>query len=154
MASEQLQKKLILHREKEQLRQLIDNLHGIQVGGHRTRESIPSAARDAFREFNRSSYTPNLTISDSADKEQVTAWYRTLFNSARIGKHFWCSTTMENFPFIECSITGDEWLESLRTCFGDYLDLVAYDDSSVAATFEDEYRILGFYRILSPRPDI
>lgn len=77
-------------------------------------------------------------------------WYRTLFASAGIGSHFWCSTALENFPFIECLITGDAWIESLRKSFGNYLDLVAYDEISVAATFEDEYRILGFYKALSP----
>ncbi|WP_280219540.1 hypothetical protein [Nocardia neocaledoniensis] len=150
MAGEQLRKKLLLHREKEKLRQLTDDLHGIRVNGHRARESFSPAAQNALREFNRSSHAPDLTLADSADEHEVMDWYRTLFASAGIGSHFWCSTAMENFPFIECLITGDAWIESLRKHFGDYLDLVAYDQGSVAATFEDEYRILGFYKTLSP----
>ncbi|MFC4128670.1 hypothetical protein [Nocardia rhizosphaerae] len=148
MASSELQKKLILHREKVQLQQLENQLVGIEVEGYRQPDSISPAALDALREFGHTSTKPNLGIDDTEPEDAILAWYHELLRNANIGDRFYCYTGMENFSYLDCRIKDARWLKSLRDNLGDSLDFIAEDERSVAMTHDDEYRILGFYRIL------
>ncbi|MEV6359582.1 hypothetical protein [Nocardia asteroides] len=148
MTGDELRKKLTLRREKQQFQDLTENLRGLRISGHRDRGAISSAALDALRDFSRTSTPPNYRIDDTSDVQEIKAWYRELLRSAHIGKEFCCGTGLENFPFIDCVIEDDRWLESLRDTLGDNLEIIAMDGRSVAMSFDDEYQILGFFRLL------
>lgn len=127
---------------------MVDGLDGIDVVGYRDRAAISREALDTLRNFNRLSTVPNARIDDNAGTDRITAWYKTLLREARIGSRFYCGTGLENFPFLECVVEDGRWLASLRSALGDNLDFIAGDERSVAMSFDDEYEILGFHRLL------
>ncbi|MEU7136880.1 hypothetical protein [Streptomyces sp. NPDC046261] len=142
MSSGELQRKIRLVNERKKAAQLPEKLTGIQVVGYES--EIPAWVADAQKACLSITSIPDVRISDGVNDSEVEAWYVELLHSGGIGQRFYCSTGMENFPWVDCLIIGEGWLSSVRAALGDDICFVSHSKTSLVVVFSEEYEYIGF----------
>ncbi len=93
----------------------------------------------------KTSSTPFVRVPDGSTEAVIGTMYRQLLAVAGIRDRFYCRTGLETRPWMDCVVTGPDWLRSLRAEVGESLDFVSHDMTALAMTFDDEHELLGFF---------
>jgi hypothetical protein len=144
--SEELRQKILLIKEKKEAALLPRRLAGVQVIGYVGDSEIPSWVSEALRECRSVVASPQSRINGDSEGPRLDEWSLRLLRSAQIDERFFCSTGMRNFPWIDCRVSGSNWIGSIREVFGGDLYFISRDKTSLVVIFEEEYEYIGFSR--------
>ncbi|MEU1671697.1 hypothetical protein ABZ752_06670 [Streptomyces roseifaciens] len=140
-----LQRKIQLNKERKEAELLPSRLTGVRVLGYADATSMPSWTDDARKACLGIASTPDTQIPCSASSTDVDSWYASLLHTAGVKERFYCSTRMTNFPWVECLVTEDGWIRSVREALGDDIYFISHDKRSLVVVFEEEYEYIGFH---------
>lgn len=144
MPSEELRKKITLLAERKRVERLRDEATEVTFLGFATSEEMPSWIEDTIRSDRRIGSTPDAHLADTASSHEVDCWYEELIGAAGIGERFYCSTSMEHFPWADISPVGRNWVHSIRESLGSDISFVSHDFRSVITFLEEEHEYITF----------
>ncbi|MEV6046595.1 hypothetical protein [Streptomyces xanthochromogenes] len=146
MPSEELRQKILLNKEKKEMALLPGRLGGLEVMGYVSDDDVPSWVSDSLREFRSVVVEPHVRIDGDSGGPRLDEWHLGLLRSAQITERFFCSTGMRNFPWVDCRVSGENWIRSIREGLGGDLYFLSHEKNSLVVIFEEEYEYIGFSR--------
>ncbi|MGW5529048.1 hypothetical protein [Streptomyces xanthochromogenes] len=146
MPSEELRQKILLNKEKKEMALLPGRLGGLEVMGYVSDDEVPSWVSDSLREFRSVVVEPHVRIGGDSGGPRLDEWHLGLLRSAQIAERFFCSTGMRNFPWVDCRVSGGNWIRSIREVLGGDLYFLSHEKNSLVVIFEEEYEYIGFSR--------
>lgn len=143
MTSEAREKRLRLVAKKkaEQLKAALTSLEPFQFARP---EEFPDWIHEELRKIRLTSSTPDATLPEETNEETLRSWMKSFTDGAGIGERFYIGTGNNHFPWLDCQIRDQNWLDNIVDTLGHEVTLISHDKTLIVAIYEEEYEYQAF----------
>ncbi|NNH75774.1 hypothetical protein HLB23_38995 [Nocardia uniformis] len=147
MRHDAIRRKFKLHEDQRRASELPQLLLGLEVHGFVRADELPQQLLDTLADFATGATAPHQRIYAGTAKTRVDEWHSELLRRAGIGERFFLQTGLEYFPWADCRITDERWLDSVRGVLGQSLGFIAHDRNSAVVTVPVGHDVLGYLTV-------
>jgi hypothetical protein len=131
-------------KRTEELAARLRCLRAVGFNGH---DAVPAWIHDRLTEIRDVGAVADATLPESADDATVRSWIASFVTDAGIGDRFNVLTGIRHYPWMDCDVCGDRWLDDLIEQVGDGsydLVLVSYAGDVLVVIDDDEWEYRAF----------
>ncbi|MFI6866860.1 hypothetical protein [Nocardia sp. NPDC050406] len=147
MRSDSIRRKFKLHEDQRRASELPRLLQGLEVQGFVRADELPQQLLDTLANFATATAAPHQRIYAGTAKPRIDEWHGDLLRRAGIRDRFFLRTGLEYFPWADCRVTDEQWLDTVRSVLGQNLAFIAYDRGSAALTLPVGHELLGYLAV-------
>lgn len=147
MRSDSIRRKFKLHEDQRRASELPRLLQGLEIHGFVRDDELPQQLLDTLANFATGATPPHSRIYAGTAKPRIDQWHADLLRRAGIGERFFLRTGLEYFPWADCRIVDERWLDAVRNVLGSTLGVIAHDRNSAALTLPVGHDLFGYLTV-------
>lgn len=141
-----LQDKLQRMKESRFFEEYVKRLTGFRCFSIVEALEFPPSLSDAIARANKSDTLRQGKIACTEDRADIFSWVEKMFIDSAVGvERFYLSTPFRFFPWLDCSVANDNWIQNLSDVRDLNFSAISHDKKVFISIANEEYWLDAYW---------